>query len=94
MKGTNQGRNQGKSCLATANFNRLSVNHCINFSADSDDHLIFDAFPYDAYDIQIGFMRKLYETLECGGIGLFESPTGMHIHLKRGLFRLFAVEII
>lgn len=36
----------------------------------------FDAFPYDPYDIQLGFMRKLYETLEQGGIGLFESPTG------------------
>lgn len=36
----------------------------------------FDAFPYSAYDIQLGFMQKLYETLEHGGIGLFESPTG------------------
>ena len=36
----------------------------------------FDAFPYNAYDIQLGFMRKLYETLDKGGVGLFESPTG------------------
>lgn len=38
--------------------------------------VVFDAFPYQPYDIQIGFMKNLYETLEKGGIGLFESPTG------------------
>lgn len=36
----------------------------------------FDAFPYQPYDIQLGFMKTLYETLEGGGVGLFESPTG------------------
>jgi len=38
--------------------------------------LVFDAFPYQPYDIQLKFMKNLYETLEKGGIGLFESPTG------------------
>jgi chromosome transmission fidelity protein 1 len=38
--------------------------------------LDFDAFPYDPYDIQVGFMQKLYETLDRGHVGLFESPTG------------------
>ncbi len=80
------GVNQGKPCLATATLNRLSVDHPVKFCAGSNDHKCFEAFPYDAYDIQIDFMRKLYETLECGGIGLFESPTGM----KMCLFRLFA----
>eukprot|EP00890_Picochlorum_soloecismus_P002305 jgi/Picsp_1/3075/NSC_01297-R1_atp-dependent rna helicase ddx11-like protein 8-like len=70
------GVNQGKPCLATATLNRLSVDHPVKFCAGSNDHKCFEAFPYDAYDIQIDFMRKLYETLECGGIGLFESPTG------------------
>lgn len=36
----------------------------------------FPAFPYTAYPIQLEFMQHLYRTLEEGGIGLFESPTG------------------
>lgn len=36
----------------------------------------FDAFPFPPYDIQTGFMRGLYQALEKGGVGLFESPTG------------------
>ena len=36
----------------------------------------FSAFPYEPYPIQQGFMENLYATLETGGIGLFESPTG------------------
>jgi len=36
----------------------------------------FPAFPYTPYGIQTDFMRSLYDTLEAGGIGLFESPTG------------------
>lgn len=76
-----EGANQGKSWLTTATFNRLSlsIDHHVDFYADSNNDKSFDAFPYDAYDIQIGFMRKLYKTLECGGIGLFESPTGMKL---------------
>ena len=34
------------------------------------------SFPFKPYDIQIDFMKKLYETLEGGNIGIFESPTG------------------
>ncbi|KAK9816819.1 hypothetical protein WJX72_005361 [[Myrmecia] bisecta] len=36
----------------------------------------FPAFPYQPYGIQTEFMQHLYATLEKGGIGLFESPTG------------------
>jgi hypothetical protein len=37
----------------------------------------FPAFPHDQpYAVQTGFMRALYLTLEAGGVGLFESPTG------------------
>ncbi|BFZ56789.1 ATP-dependent DNA helicase chl1 [Savitreella phatthalungensis] len=32
--------------------------------------------PYQPYDIQLEFMRALYETLDNGQIGIFESPTG------------------
>jgi len=34
------------------------------------------AFPFQPYDIQLDLMRKLYEALELGKIGIFESPTG------------------
>ncbi len=33
-------------------------------------------FPFPAYDIQDSFMRSLYRTLESGGVGVYESPTG------------------
>ena len=32
--------------------------------------------PYTPYAIQLDFMQKLYETLDAGKIGIFESPTG------------------
>lgn len=33
-------------------------------------------FPFEPYGIQRDFMRKLFTTLEGGGLGIFESPTG------------------
>lgn len=33
-------------------------------------------FPFEPYDIQKDFMQELYNTLEQGKIGIFESPTG------------------
>lgn len=33
-------------------------------------------FPFPPYDIQQNFMKSLYETLEAGKFGIFESPTG------------------
>lgn len=33
-------------------------------------------FPYAPYPLQRDFMRQVYETLEQGGIGILESPTG------------------
>ena len=36
----------------------------------------FDAFPFQPYHIQLELMRHIYRTLECGGVGVFESPTG------------------
>ncbi len=40
----------------------------------------FDAFPFPPYPIQQELMESLYSLLQKGGIGLFESPTGMSIH--------------
>ncbi|CAH1785016.1 unnamed protein product [Owenia fusiformis] len=33
-------------------------------------------FPFEPYDIQLGFMENVYKTLELGKVGIFESPTG------------------
>ena len=32
--------------------------------------------PYRPYDIQLQFMESLYQTIEEGKVGIFESPTG------------------
>jgi hypothetical protein len=32
--------------------------------------------PYEPYEIQIGFMRSLYDCIENRKVGIFESPTG------------------
>jgi hypothetical protein len=36
----------------------------------------FPAFPFPPYDIQKDLMRHIYATLDAGGVGVFESPTG------------------
>ncbi len=33
-------------------------------------------FPFPPYPIQVSFMQELYDTLNKGGVGIFESPTG------------------
>ncbi|KPI35188.1 ATP-dependent RNA helicase chl1 [Cyphellophora attinorum] len=32
--------------------------------------------PYEPYDIQLEFMSSLYDTIQQGNVGIFESPTG------------------
>lgn len=32
--------------------------------------------PYQPYNIQLDFMQKLYQCIENGHVGIFESPTG------------------
>lgn len=36
--------------------------------------------PYKPYDIQVQLMTELYNTIEEGKIGIFESPTGLVYH--------------
>lgn len=36
--------------------------------------------PYKPYDIQIQFMKELYEVLQNKKVGIFESPTGKLYH--------------
>ena len=44
-------------------------------------------FPFTPYPIQIDFMRQLYETVEAGQVGIFESPTGTGLFFaKSNLF--------
>ena len=38
--------------------------------------LEFPAFPFPPYAIQNDLMRHIYATLDAGGVGVFESPTG------------------
>ncbi|KAH0073180.1 ATP-dependent RNA helicase CHL1, partial [Aureobasidium melanogenum] len=38
--------------------------------------------PYEPYDIQLQFMRTLYNCIEQGKIGIFESPTGTRLEGK------------
>ena len=33
-------------------------------------------FPFQPYDIQYEFMKNLYQVIEEGKVGIFESPTG------------------
>ena len=35
--------------------------------------------PYTPYDIQVQFMNALYDCIEEGKVGIFESPTGKTI---------------
>ena len=34
------------------------------------------SFPFEPYNIQVEFMKNLYQALEQGKVGIFESPTG------------------
>eukprot|EP00899_Mesostigma_viride_P006276 jgi/Mesvir1/1564/Mv25078-RA.3 len=36
----------------------------------------FPAFPFTPYPIQQQLMQKIYDTIDSGGVGIFESPTG------------------
>ena len=33
-------------------------------------------FPFPPYEVQKDFMNRMFMTLERGGLGVFESPTG------------------
>ena len=35
--------------------------------------------PYEPYDIQVEFMTALYDCIEGGKVGIFESPTGKEL---------------
>ncbi|XP_060167253.1 uncharacterized protein LOC132598418 isoform X1 [Lycium barbarum] len=41
-----------------------------------EDRREFPGFPYEAYSIQLDFMKALYQSLNKGGVAMLESPTG------------------
>jgi hypothetical protein len=50
-------------------------------------------FPFEPYDIQQQFMRQLYQCLQTGNVGIFESPTGtVNIHFLH--LTVFAVHFM
>lgn len=52
----------------------------------------FPAFPYEPYPIQQDFMQALYDTIDKGQIGLFESPTGAAWSVTLLVCTIFHVE--
>jgi Rad3-related DNA helicase len=52
--------------------------------AEDDPYGVVAAFPRAPYGIQREFMVALYEALDKGQIGLFESPTGVCVCVLRG----------
>ena len=58
---------------------KLSIKAAFRFSLFSDVKVEVPhafPFPFPPYGIQLDLMRKLYEALELGKVGIFESPTG------------------
>ena len=45
-------------------------------TATHDDPQHPFGFPFPPYSLQLSFMEKLYQCLDDGGVGVFESPTG------------------
>lgn len=44
-------------------------------------------FPFEPYNIQKDFMEELYNVLEEGKVGIFESPTGTVRSLQKTSFK-------
>jgi Rad3-related DNA helicase len=57
---------------------------CASAESERVEQRVFPAFPHEPYSIQLDFMRALYDTVEAGGIGLFESPTGASLPRRLG----------
>jgi chromosome transmission fidelity protein 1 len=42
--------------------------------------------PYEPYPIQLDFMNALYDCIEKGQVGIFESPTGARFNLYKSIW--------
>lgn len=81
---------EGDDVLASLLYTEVSSNPCEyssndDYSKSKEDNLPVYAevvipssfpFPFEPYDIQKNFMAELYQCLEQGKVGIFESPTG------------------
>ncbi|RMX40284.1 hypothetical protein pdam_00008730, partial [Pocillopora damicornis] len=57
-------------------FNQVASTQMPQGESAATDKPVFFPFPFPPYDIQEDFMKTLYDVLENGGVGIFESPTG------------------
>lgn len=57
-------------------FNQVASTQMPHGESAATDKPVFFPFPFPPYDIQEDFMKTLYDVLENGGVGIFESPTG------------------
>ncbi|CAH3126080.1 unnamed protein product [Pocillopora meandrina] len=57
-------------------FNQVTSTQMPHGESAATDKPVFFPFPFPPYDIQEDFMKTLYDVLENGEVGIFESPTG------------------
>ena len=70
-----------KSC----DLKQLSLNKSPSIKPAADKKPVFFPFPFSPYDIQEDFMHTLFDVLNNGEVGIFESPTGTVRALYIGL---------
>lgn len=65
-------------CLAHTNTDKHAFERSA-MAADTSSNVSKQDFhhPYQPYNIQTQFMTALYDCIEQGKVGIFESPTGM-----------------
>ncbi|XP_015764669.1 PREDICTED: putative ATP-dependent RNA helicase DDX11-like protein 8 [Acropora digitifera] len=61
-----------KSC----DLKQLSLHQSPSIKPAADKKPVFFPFPFSPYDIQEDFMHTLFDVLNNGEVGIFESPTG------------------
>ena len=55
---------------------QLSLHRSPSLKPAADKKPVFFPFPFSPYDIQEDFMHTLFDVLNNGEVGIFESPTG------------------
>ncbi len=72
------GKSMACAWFACVGMSFIGNQPCSGTAAEGETRTHFPAFPYDPpYAIQRDFMAAVYRRLQTGGVGLFESPTGM-----------------
>ena len=55
---------------------QVPLHQLSTLKSGTDKKPVFFPFPFPPYDIQEDFMNTLFEVLDSGQVGIFESPTG------------------